>query len=62
MSRKYKLVIIFKSELKKEAKEKLVDQIMGWGGKIEGKKITELKEIRIPNKGCSKGRLRISRI
>jgi ribosomal protein S6 len=57
MSRKYKLVIIFKSELKKEAKEKLLDQIMGWGGKIEGKKITELgeKKFAYPIKGVQKG-------
>ncbi len=57
MLRKYKLVLILKSELKKEAKEKLIDQIMGWGGKIASKKVTDLGERKFayPIKGVQKG-------
>lgn len=57
MLRKYKLVLIFKSDLKKESKEKLVAQIKGWGGKISSDKITELgeKKFAYPIKGAQKG-------
>jgi len=44
MLRKYRLVLILKSDLKKEAKEKLLASIKSWGGKISGDKITELGE------------------
>ncbi len=57
MSRKYRLVLIFKSEIKKEAKEKLITQIKGWGGKISAEKVTELgeKKFAYPIKGALKG-------
>lgn len=57
MSRKYRLVLILKSELKKEAKDKLVTQIKSWGGKISNDKVTELgeKKFAYPIKGVQKG-------
>ncbi len=57
MSRKYRLVLIFKSEIKKEAKDKLITQIKGWGGKIASDKVTELgeKKFAYPIKGAQKG-------
>lgn len=55
--RKYRLIVIFKSELKKEAKEKLLTQIKSWGGKIANDKTTELgeKKFSYPIKGAQKG-------
>lgn len=57
MSRKYQLVLILKSELKKEAKDKLLTQIKSWGGKIANDKITDLgeKKFAYPIKGNLKG-------
>ncbi len=57
MSRKYKLVLILKSDLKKEAKDKLVDQVKSWGGKITNDKVTDLgeKKFAYPIKGMQKG-------
>lgn len=42
--RKYKLVLIFKSDIKKEEKEKMLTDIKKWGGKMEKEKVTELGE------------------
>lgn len=55
--RNYKLVLILKSELKKEAKEKLLKEVAGWGGKIEKEKVTELgeKKFAYPIKKSLKG-------
>ncbi len=57
MLRKYRLVLILKSDLKKEAKEKLLSSIKSWGGKLSGDKITELgeKKFAYPIKGNLKG-------
>jgi ribosomal protein S6 len=57
MSRKYRLVLIIKSDLKKEAKDKLVDQVKSWGGKIANDKVTDLgeKKFAYPIKGMQKG-------
>lgn len=57
MARKYRLVLILKSELKKEAKDKLVGQIKSWGGKLSNDKVTELgeKKFAYPIKGSQKG-------
>lgn len=57
MSRKYRLVLILKSELKKEAKEKLLASIKSWSGKITNDKIVELgeKKFAYPIKGEKKG-------
>lgn len=57
MVRKYRLVLIFKSDLKKDAKEKLVGQIKTWSGKISNDKITELgeKKFAYPVRGNQKG-------
>lgn len=57
MLRKYKLVLILKSELKKEAKDKLLIQIKSWGGKMSNDKITDLgeKKFAYPIKGNQKG-------
>lgn len=55
--RNYKLVLILKSELKKEAKEKILADVKSWGGKIGKDKITELgeKKFAYPIKGNLKG-------
>ena len=57
MARKYRLVLILKSELKKEAKEKLLTQVKSWGGKISKDSIKELgeKKFSYPIKGVQKG-------
>lgn len=57
MARKYKLVLILKSELKKEAKDKLITQIKSWGGKIGQEKVTDMgeKKFTYPIKGVQKG-------
>lgn len=57
MLRKYRLVLILKSELKKEGKEKLVAQVIAWGGKTANNKITELgeKKFTYPIRGVLKG-------
>lgn len=57
MARKYKLVLILKSDLKKEAKDKLLGNIKSWGGKVTNDKITELgeKKFAYPIKGDKKG-------
>ena len=56
-NRKYKLVLILKSDLKKEAKDKLVGQVVGWGGKVVNEKVTDLgeKKFSYPIKGNQKG-------
>ena len=55
--RKYKLVIVFKSDIKKEAKEKLLKDVKIWSGKTSNDKITELgeKKFAYPIKGNQKG-------
>ena len=55
--RNYRLVLILKSDLKKEAKEKLLVNIKSWGGKLSKDKITELgeKKFAYPIKGNLKG-------
>lgn len=55
--RNYKLVLVLKSDLKKEAKEKLLKDVKSWGGKIEKDKVTELgeKKFAYPIKGNLKG-------
>lgn len=57
MLRKYRLVLILKSDLKKDAKEKLLTSIKSWGGKLSSDKITELgeKKFAYPIKGNLKG-------
>jgi len=57
MLRKYRLVLILKSDLKKEAKEKLLSNVKTWGGKISNEKVTELgeKKFAYPIKGDLKG-------
>jgi ribosomal protein S6 len=57
MLRKYRLVLVLKSELKKEAKETLLSNIKTWGGKISAEKVTELgeKKFAYPIKGAQKG-------
>ncbi len=57
MSRKYRLVLILKSDLKKEAKAKLLENVKSWSGKISADKITELgeKKFAYPIKGAQKG-------
>lgn len=57
MARKYRLVLVLKSELKKEAKDKLLASIKSWGGKITGDKVTELgeKKFAYSIKGAQKG-------
>ena len=57
MARKYRLVLVLKSELKKEAKEKLLSNVKSWGGKITADKVTELGEEKFayPVKGAQKG-------
>lgn len=57
MARKYRLVLIFKSDLKKDAKDKLIGQVKTWGGKITNDKVTELgeKKFAYPIKGNQKG-------
>ncbi len=55
--RDYKLVLILKSDLKKEAKEKLLKDVVSWGGKLDKEKIVELgeKKFAYPIKGNLKG-------
>lgn len=55
--RNYKLVLILKSDLKKEAKEKLLSDVKSWGGKLDKEKVTELgeKKFAYPIKGNLKG-------
>lgn len=57
MLRKYRLVLILKSDLKKEAKDKLLSQVKSWGGKLSDEKVTELgeKKFSYPIKGAQKG-------
>ena len=57
MLRKYRLVLILKSELKKEAKDKLLDNIKNWRGKVSKDVITGLgeKKFSYPIKGAQKG-------
>ena len=44
LMRKYRLVLILKSDLKKEEKEKLLVDVKKWSGKIEKEKVTDLGE------------------
>ena len=55
--RKYKLVLVFKSDIKKEAKEKVLKGVSSWGGKVEKSVVTELgeKKFAYPIKGNQKG-------
>lgn len=55
--RNYRLVLIVKSDLKKEDKEKLLTNVKTWSGKIEADKITELgeKKFAYSIKGAQKG-------
>jgi ribosomal protein S6 len=55
--RKYKLVVVFKSDIKKEAKEKLLKDVIVWGGKLTKDVITELgeKKFAYPIRGNQKG-------
>lgn len=57
MARKYRLVLILKSELKKEAKDKLLSSVKSWAGKISSEKLTDLgeKKFAYPIKGAQKG-------
>ncbi len=57
MARKYRLVLVLKSDLKKEAKDKLLASVKSWGGKISADKVTELgeKKFAYPIKGAQKG-------
>jgi ribosomal protein S6 len=57
MARKYRLVLVLKSELKKEAKDKLLTNVKSWGGKISNDKITDLgeKKFAYPIKSAQKG-------
>ena len=57
MARKYRLVLVLKSDLKKEAKDKLLANVKSWGGKISSDKTTELgeKKFAYPIKGAQKG-------
>lgn len=57
MNRSYKVVLILKSELKKEAKEKLLKDVISWSGKVEKEKINDLgeKKFTYPIKGAQKG-------
>lgn len=52
----YRLVLILKSDLKKEKKEKLLTDIKKWGGDVK-EKITQLgeKKFTYPIKGNLKG-------
>lgn len=55
--RKYRLTLILKSDLKKDAKEKLLKQVKEWGGKMIDDKVTELgeKKFAYTIKGQQKG-------
>lgn len=57
MSRNYRLVLILKSDLKKEAKEKLLSDVKAWGGKLSKDKVTDLgeKKFAYPVRGNLKG-------
>lgn len=50
-------MIVFKSDIKKEAKEKLLKDVKTWGGKTVNDKITELgeKKFAYPIRGNQKG-------
>jgi ribosomal protein S6 len=57
MLRKYRLVLILKSDLKKEAKDKLLDNAKSWRGKVSKEVVTGLgeKKFAYPIKGNQKG-------
>lgn len=43
----YKLVLLLKSELKKEEKTKLIDEVKVWIGKPSKEKVTEIGERKL---------------
>lgn len=45
--KKYRLVLLLKSDLKKDAKQKLIDDIKSWFGAIKNDKLSELGEKRL---------------
>lgn len=45
--RDYKLVLLFKSDLKKEQKQKLMDEIQKWVGDVKVKKTNEMGERKL---------------
>lgn len=45
--RDYKLVLLLKTDLKKEEKGKLVDEIKSWIGKLSKEKTTEIGERKL---------------
>lgn len=55
--RKYRLVLILRSDIKKESKAKLLKEASSWGGKSEEKDIKELgeKKFAYPINGNLKG-------
>lgn len=55
--RNYKLVLLLKGDLKKEAKQKVVDTAKGSAGKITGEKITDIgaRKLAYPIKGLRNG-------
>lgn len=57
MLRKYRLILILKSELKKEDKDAFIKTAMGWAGKTDKQKITDLgeKKFAYSIKGAQKG-------
>jgi len=55
--RKYKLVLVLKSDIKKESKAKLLKDVLSWGGKIDKENVKELgeKKFAYPISGNKKG-------
>ena len=55
--RNYRMVLILKSDLTAEAKDKLLSDVISWGGKLSKDKITQLgeKKFAYPIKGNQKG-------
>ncbi|RJQ24841.1 30S ribosomal protein S6 [Candidatus Parcubacteria bacterium] len=42
--RKYRLILVLKSDIKKEEKQKLLDDVKKWAGKISEEKVEEIGE------------------
>ncbi len=57
LMRKYRLVLVLKSDIKKTDKEKLLKDVISWGGKIEKDQVKELgeKKFAYPINGDQKG-------
>lgn len=57
--RNYKLVVLLKSNLKKEQKNKLINDIKIWAGSVKNDKVTEIgeKKLAYPIKKASQGEL-----